>query len=140
MKTLREFVQDELDLSQWNDFWDTTSAYPITRSSMPQLDADDFKATLDFAGIPYDVHNVDGTKLRPTQSDYDPEKVKAILSNLQDAAANGKGDVGPPIITSNDGFVLDGHHRYIASTLADVPIKTIQVDLPINQLYHFVTN
>jgi hypothetical protein len=39
-------------------------------------------------------------------------------------------------ITSSDGFILDGHHRWLAGMLIDpsMKVKVIAIDLPIDEL------
>lgn len=38
-----------------------------------------------------------------------------------------------PIIISKDGYIVDGHHRWIAFKLLKKPLKAIQIDLPKNE-------
>lgn len=101
------------------------SAFNIARSQMPQIaDQQAFVQYLDFVGIPVDQVDVPLKQLAPTQVNFDQAKVDAI-----------KAPYGP-IIVSDVGHILDGHHRYFAA-LADPSvdsISTYQCADPINQL------
>ena len=103
------------------------SAFLIARMSMPQIkDVADFKSYLDNIGI--DTEDMYGTVevFKPTQFDYDQNKVDRIISSDM---KNHK-----PIIVSQDYFVLDGHHRYYAALQSESPINILYVNLPINKL------
>lgn len=136
MKTLQEFVQN-IDGNQAKDvmsFWDQTSAFPIARASMPQVDVKNLQRVLDQLDINYIVMKDIPWNYRPTQTDFDEDKVNQLIQKLQ------SGDTFGPIIVSNDNFVLDGHHRYIAANMTATPIDVMTVDLPINKLLKLVTD
>lgn len=101
------------------------SAFNIARSQMPQIaDPQAFVQYLDFVGIPVEIVDVPLKQLAPTQVNFDQAKVDAI-----------KAPYGP-IIVSDVGHILDGHHRYFAA-LVDPDtdsISTYQCAAPINQL------
>jgi ParB-like chromosome segregation protein Spo0J len=68
--------------------------------------------------------------LLPTQTDFNQDKVDQIKSDWNYIVGNQK----PIIASKEDGFVLDGHHRFFAAKQLGTGINVIFVDLPINKL------
>jgi len=102
----------------------------IERSSMPQVKNKEIPEVLeifDKYGISYKKGLVECGKLRPTQEDYKPEKVEDMVEKIK------SGDwKDSPIFISKDGFILDGHHRWLAYKQAygdDHKIPVIRIDL-----------
>lgn len=102
------------------------AAFNIGRVHMPQIDdQEDFLTYLRSKGISsaWNYHTVDFIK--PIQVDIDQTKVAAMAqqTNLK------------PIIVSDMGYILDGHHRYFAAVMNDESnISTYLVNTGINQL------
>lgn len=102
------------------------AAFNLTRVSMPQInDQENFLKylLLNDVDAEWNLHPIDFIK--PIQIDIDQEKVIAMTGkpNLK------------PIIVSDMGYILDGHHRYFASLLNDEDvISTYRVNTGINQL------
>jgi len=103
----------------------------IPRAEMPQIrsyDVKEFVDSLKEKGIDVDKKKIRAGKLKPTQLELNPEKVAALKG--KPSAADKR------IIVSNDGFIMDGHHRW-AGVLADDPdnkIRAYKVDLPMKEL------
>lgn len=131
MKTFAEFMSDEKQKkNRYHDFWDMTSAFLIPREQMPQIKIDDFLYRINQIGIEWVKEKGVPKNFRPTQINFDSRKVQEILDSLKTSGF----DKNSPIVVSNDMYVLDGHHRYIASILANRPVDVLAVDLPINKL------
>jgi hypothetical protein len=102
----------------------------IERKDMPQIrGVDILKAldTLNNSGIVYKKGKIKANLLKNTQEDAISQKVDAISSELK------LGKVLSPIFISSDGFVLDGHHRVLATLKIfgkDATIDAIQIMLP----------
>ena len=69
--------------------------------------------------------------LKPTQREAYGDKIDNMVSILEN-----KGNLGDsPIYVSNDGYVIDGHHRYFAykndKTPIDEPLTIIEINDPI---------
>lgn len=114
MKTFRQFIQEEMAVG---------SAFPISRQEMPQINnLDDFYHYVSQFGI--GVFEAFGTidHLRPTQHEFDQDKVDRIIDS---------GFNKTPIIISQDNFVLDGHHRYFAALQSNIEIRYDQLDANI---------
>ena len=104
-------------------------ALTFKRSELPQIKSDhmpDFIRHLEGQGIHVKRHHVDPSKLRATQSEFNVEKVKGMMSNPHMS--------DKPSITSKDHYVLDGHHRWLVDHNKKQNHHTIQVDLPIHDL------
>jgi hypothetical protein len=63
----------------------------------------------DIVGTAHDV-------LRPTQDSVEQAQVEEYMAQLQG------GESVPPIDASSDGYILDGHHRYVASQRTGIPV------------------
>lgn len=106
----------------------------IPRIEMPQIRSDlvpDFIQSLrdKNIGVKRTVQTV--SHLKATQSEL---HVKGVQALIDDPEVRPK--LSKPVITSRDGFILDGHHRWAALTTLDpeAKIETVEVDVPIGQL------
>lgn len=127
MKTFRQYLAEEKQ-SVYN------SGFNLSRSSMPQLkDIDAFLAFLsnhDEVGDSVTIKNWISTvdHLLPTQNEYDIAKVERLVDMVE------RGDQIKPIITSSDGYVVDGHHRYFAADQLGASVPFMEIGLPLNKL------
>lgn len=99
----------------------------LSRDLMPQIkkqDVSGFLQHLKNQGILHKKKEVDSKALKSTQSEFDREKIAALVH-----AKNKE-----RIFTSNDGHVLDGHHRWLANRHTNQKTKTYEIDLPILEL------
>ena len=80
--------------------------------------------------------SIPAAKLRASQTEIIPEKaVGMALAMLLKKGFNGVGgDLGA--IASNDNFIMDGHHRWAATILADpnANVEVTIIDLPAQKL------
>jgi hypothetical protein len=94
---------------------------------MPQIRSEDHGALVNFLNareVPHEIHMLPAEELKPTQATFDPEKVKAM--------AGVKGERA--VLASSDGYILDGHHQWMAAKAAGEPVKTIVLDASIRDL------
>jgi hypothetical protein len=100
----------------------------FSRALMPQLGpVNDYLNNLKKHHIKFEKTAVDPMTLKSSQSEFSMESVAAIMKKPRTTESK--------IIISNDGYVLDGHHRWIAhfnQTKKKMPV--IKVDLPILEL------
>jgi len=103
----------------------------ISRKDMPQIqakDVDEFLNVLRRKGIRLDRERVEVGTLKPTQSEFNHDKVKGMM----------KFDLSKskPIIISMDNYIMDGHHRWLADLNKNrhLKIDTIRVHLKIMDL------
>jgi hypothetical protein len=107
----------------------------LPRRNMPQIlqkDFEDYLGWLDGEGVGVEELKVNGADLKPSQLDINEDKVKKMVSEIPDNLDN-------PIIISNDGYVVDGHHRWltkinIAKNRNYVPVNAYKMNLPIREL------
>lgn len=100
----------------------------FSRILMPQIgDLNDYLKKLKENDIHYKEEKVDPKSLKATQSEFNTEKIAQIMIEPNMSSKGG-------VIVSNDDYVLDGHHRWIACYNKNTSLKIIRVDLPILEL------
>lgn len=101
------------------------------RHGMPQIsDFDLFVKDLEENDISLTTIDIDPNELTPTQSNFSEEKVDRMIEN---GSWNAK-----PIITSDDDFVVDGHHRWLAAANLGKKIECRVVGLYADDLLEFL--
>ena len=104
----------------------------IPRAKMPQIksaDVPEFIKWLSTKDVKSTKVNAKVSTLKPTQLDYNADKVEKLttapLHVLQKV-----------IIASSDGYILDGHHRYLALLDIDknATMPIIKVNIKIKEL------
>lgn len=84
----------------------------LGRESMPQIQGKDLQQALtklEQVGIPVSGSKVALKSLRPMQKAVNRTKVLEISKSYK------KGANMPPMVVSQDNFIVDGHHRWLAS-------------------------
>ena len=112
----------------WVAFPEESGALGIPRADMPQIKAEHRGALVNFLkgkGIEGSGTEVPASSLKPTQAEYAPGKVERWAKD---------GESSRSILTSSDGYILDGHHQWVAALEAGEPVKVIQFDAPIGEL------
>jgi hypothetical protein len=109
------------------------------RHLMPQLEdavkqsfIDDMRSD----GVQVETTAVVPSTLRASQGNLNGPKVGRILQSLR---INGP-ESEPPIIVSNDGYIIDGHHRWAAVALLglerpNVRLNVVRIDLPFGKVF-----
>ena len=88
-----------------------TKLLEIERKDMPQVKGKDTTELLKILadnGIAYRRGEVAVDRLKPTQEKGTLSKVDAIVSSIT------RGNSLHPIVISREGWILDGHHRWLA--------------------------
>lgn len=109
-----------------------TGTLGIPNAEIPQIAAADRGALVNFLkarGIGHATAEISPSLLRPSQAEFDPEKV----AQAQEAKGGDRS-----ILASSDGRVLDGHHQWLASLQRGEPVKVMRLDAPIDQLFDVV--
>ncbi|WP_067070450.1 hypothetical protein [Roseateles chitosanitabidus] len=115
------------ELSDWQDFPPETEHLGVAREDMPQIRQEHRGALTQFLlarGIPHEQAEVPADSLKPTQSRWSMSKVAAVKRDANDHA----------VLVSEDGRLLDGHHRWLAALADDAPVRVIRFAAPIEQL------
>lgn len=105
----------------------------IPRSEMPQVPTQSHGGLvnhLNAQGIAHKTKMVSTNKLKPTQAEFSPEKVKKAKKSTSDRA----------VIVSNDGHIIDGHHQALAAHEEGRPVKAIVLDAPVDKALEAVRN
>ncbi|MBI5255282.1 MAG: hypothetical protein HY855_02195 [Burkholderiales bacterium] len=112
----------------WVNFPPESGTLGIPRPNMPQVKValrPQLYAFLKTKGIDHQTEDVAADELKPTQAEYSPAKAEAARTAEGDKAA---------VLVSSDGYVLDGHHRWISRALNHEPVQIIRFNAPIDQL------
>ena len=100
----------------------------ISREHLPQIKGDFLPLFLDHlkcSGIQYNKKMMNPKTLKATQGEFNIGKIRKLIKSSNDTHS---------IIVSNDDYILDGHHRWLADLNTSEKTKTIVVDLPILDL------
>lgn len=101
----------------------------VPRLEMPQIDSTSREGLLDWlkqtAGIDNEWVDLSTADLNPVQSQVNMDKIQAMRMNPEVA--------NKPIIVSNDNYVLDGHHTWMANHLNGNTQKCIRLGAPATQ-------
>ena len=120
-----------------NDIFDEGNL-GIPRVDMPQIPkakAPKFIEEMGDAGVSVTEKSVDPLTLRPTQHEMNAVEV----SGIAEAMRTGNFHSTNKLFVSNDGHILDGHHRWAAGVVESIrlggkPLAVAVVDLPIREL------
>lgn len=114
--------------AEWFRFRPETGSLGVARADMPQIKAEHRGALTNFLearGVDHDTEEVAPGSLRPTQAEFSPEKVqKAVDYEGGDRA----------VLVSRDGYILDGHHQWLARVRDGRPLKVIRFNASIDRL------
>lgn len=124
--TFEEYLLEVLNVPNLSD------GLKKRRHTMPQLtDFDSFVTDLKENDIaikgPISRNPKD---LTPTQSNFNEDKVRSMI---EDGVWDKK-----PIIVSNDDYVVDGHHRWLAASEENAKVECRIVDMTANDLLEFL--
>lgn len=115
--------------SAWTQFGADSGTLGIPRSEMPQVkrkDRADFLNYLADHGVEQHVESVPANSLKPTQAEFAQGKVDRFK-------AGGPMDTRS-VLVSSDGYVLDGHHQWLAAAQTGRDVPVIRLDKPIRDL------
>lgn len=119
---------DSAKPAEWVPFPEESATLGIPRAEMPQIKAEHRGALVNFLeskGIERKSGEVPASSLKPTQAEFSPAKVERWAKD---------GESSRSILVSSDGYVLDGHHQWVAALEANDPVKVIQFNAPIKDL------
>lgn len=114
---------------EWVAFPPETGTLGIPRAEMPQVKNDirpELFSFLKERGIHHETESVSAASLRPTQAEFSTAKAMNWVEVRE--------GIDRFVLTSSDGFVLDGHHQWIAALAVGENVKAIQFNAPIDKL------
>jgi hypothetical protein len=128
---LDELLRDvpALTAPGWQQFPEESGSLNVPRASMPQIKSTHRGAMVQYLkgrGITHSREEIAPNLLRPSQAEFSPAKVEKALG------FEGK---SRSILVSSDGYVVDGHHQWLAAlnSAPDTPIPVIRLNAPIQQ-------
>lgn len=124
-------TSEKLPTPEWESFGPESLGIP--RDKMPQIKAGDRSAMVQFLearGIDYEKAVVKASTLKPTQAEFSPAKV---------AKANEFTGGNRSILVSENGYVVDGHHQWLAAKEKDGSIAVIRLLAPIREVLDALT-
>lgn len=115
--------------SEWVDFPPDSGTLGIPRAEMPQVKGEHRGALVNFLkgrGIEGEKSDVPALDLKPTQQEFSLKKA----ARWRDVAPG----TDRSVLTSSDGYILDGHHQWVAALASNEPIQQIRFNAPIREL------
>ena len=113
---------------EWTAFDPQSGTLGIPRAQMPQIKAEHRGAMVNFLkarGIDGQQETIPSAAIKPTQAEFSPAKVKQAI----DYTGGNRS-----IIVSADGYVVDGHHQWLAAREKGEPIPAIRLDQNIGDV------
>lgn len=121
MKRFTTFIQEKIEIPKAGNLG-------FKRKEMPQIEGKNIPKFLDYLrseGVKYTEKLVDSKSLRPTQSQFNQDKIQGMIDTIDQKKQH-------PIMVSKDGYVIDGHHRWLAHYNTDKKMPVIMIDLKID--------
>lgn len=112
----------------WVGFGPESGTLGIPRAEMPQVKMVDRGAMVNFLkarGIEHEIVEVDPASLKPTQAEFSRAKVRKSM--------DAEGDTATALVSA-DGYVVDGHHRWLAQRVKGEPLRALRFNAPALQV------
>lgn len=131
-----------LNVNGFGTLFATDKESSLDRSQMPQLGTNEeemrpFLNLLEENGVDVSVGEIDPTTLKPSQSEISGAKTGKLYGFM----AKDGWLPGGRLVTSNDGYVVDGHHRWSGAAAVrasgarpDMTVTGLMVDRPIDEV------
>jgi len=122
MKRFTTFIQEKIEMPK-------TGNLGFKRKEMPQVEGKNIPKFLDFLkaeGVKYTEKLIDSKKLRPTQSQFNQDKIQSMIDSIDTKKQH-------PIMVSKDGYVIDGHHRWLAHYNLGRKMPVVEINLGIEE-------
>jgi len=131
MKKFKSFIREfDVKIPSKKDTMD------INRKEMPQIkskDLNDFFNFLKKNNVKTIKKTVDASKLKATQGQFDKSKIKDAIDAISDGSMPDK-----PIMVSKDGYVIDGHHRWLAYMNMGRKIDVFEANVNAKELIEYM--
>ena len=113
------------------------TSFGVSRSDMPQIfgkNYQDFRDWLAGQEVTCFEKEIVPSQYKATQCEFNKEKITKMFrdSYISEHGSN-------PIFVSVDGYILDGHHRWICHWIQDDrPLRAIEIPLNVDQCLTFM--
>ena len=108
----------------------------VKRKDMPQIKSDDynlFYAYLKKNGAKFTKDTMPASELRAMQKEFSDEGImKQMRKNIK------QGPNTKAVIVSSDGYIMDGHHRWLVALNTGSDLNVMRVNMPAFELYDLV--
>lgn len=111
----------------------------IKRADMPQVaskDYDDYLKFLKKHGVTLKLGKEKASKLKPIQKEFSHQGVKISMGKTLKHIGD-KQLFKKPIIVSKDGYIIDGHHRWLAHKNMKTDLHTLRANVNMKELLTF---
>ena len=112
---------------------DENDTMGVPREKMPQIhqaDYDEYFQYLKDNGVDFVEKKMPASALKATQGEFSKKGVEKQLDKNLDAG----GENTKPMIASNDNYIIDGHHRWLAALNTRGNVNVIQASVPMRKL------
>ena len=119
----------DIQQGEWVAFPPDTGTLGIPRADMPQVKGEHRGALIQFLdgrGITHKTVEMPAGKLKPTQAEFSTKKAEG-WKNRRDGSDRS-------VLASSDGYILDGHHQWVAALASGETEQVIRFDVPIKEL------
>jgi hypothetical protein len=113
------------------EYPDSKKTLGIPRDKMPQVKSKDYDELVSFLKkkkISMTKRKVKAKDLKATQSNFNVDKITQAVAKYKTLAQ------AKPIIVSSDGFVIDGHHRWLGAVNVGGDISIMQASVKAKEL------
>lgn len=124
-------ANDEPADGDWRAFGPETGTLGVPRAEMPQVKMKRRPELFEFLqtrGIGHEQVMLDADTLKPTQAEYSEDKTARA------AEITAPDDPRNQVLVSSDGYIIDGHHRWLASARAHGQISAVRFDAPAGRV------
>lgn len=121
-------IRGEAIDDEWSRFTPESGTLNLRRADMPQIKAENRGAFVNFLkgrGFASREINVPAADLTPTQSEFSEARVQKAKDRTGGNRA---------ILVSSDGYIVDGHHQWLAARDNGEAIRAIEIDAPIAEV------
>jgi hypothetical protein len=110
----------------------------IKRKDMPQIEDDKQGEFLDYLkelGLKYSKSKVSVSSIKPAQNELSYKAAQALLDSKSPK-------LNKPLVISQDNYIVDGHHRWLAHLIKDenAKVESIQISEKAKKLINIVKN
>jgi hypothetical protein len=121
MKRFTTFIREKVEIPKSGNLG-------FKRKEMPQIEGKNIPKFLDYLksnGVKFIETSVESKSLKPTQNQFNQDKIQGMIDTIDQKKQN-------PIMVSKDGYVLDGHHRWLAHYNLGRKMPIIRIDLKVD--------